>query len=79
MTTITLQHPVTVEGQQIDSLTLRRPKVKDRLVSEKASGSEAEKEVRFLANLCEIPPSYIEELDMADYVKLQEALADFLS
>ncbi len=78
-TVITLQYPIHVDGQQVTELRLRRPKVRDRLVVEKLSASEAEKEVRFIANLCEVAPSAIEELDMADYSKLQEAVTSFLS
>jgi hypothetical protein len=77
--TITLQYPISADGARIEQLTLRRPLVRDRLIAEKASGNEVEKEIRLLANLCELPPQHIELLDMADYVKLQECLAGFLS
>ena len=76
---IALQYPVRVNGQEITELHMRRPKVRDRLVVEKISGSQAEKEVRFIANLCEVAPGDIEELDMADYTKVQEAVTNFLS
>ena len=76
---IKLDYPVTVEGMYIDEVTMRRPKVRDRLIAEKASGGEVEKELRLLANLCELPPTYLEHFDMCDYVKLQECLARFLS
>ncbi len=79
MHTLELQYPFEADGETIRQLTLRRPLVRDRLISEKMSGSEVEKEIRFIANLCALPPQHIEHLDMADYVKLQEALADFLS
>lgn len=65
--------------KKITNITIRRPKVRDRLISEKSGGSDAEKEIRLLANLCELTPPQIEELDMADYGKLQQALTDFLS
>ena len=77
--TITLQYPITADGALIEQLFMRRPVVRDRLIAEKASGSEVEKEIRLIANLCELPPQHIELLDMADYVKLQECLAGFLS
>lgn len=78
-TSIKLNHPINVDGRQIVELQLRRPKVRDRLTVEKMNGAEAEKEIRFIANLCEVAPNDIEELDMADYVRLQDALAGFLS
>ena len=77
--TITLQYPITVDGMLIEELTMRRPLVRDRLIAEKASGSEVEKEIRLIANLCDMAPQHIELLDMADYAKLQECLAGFLS
>ncbi len=77
--TITLQYPITVDGVVIEKLHVRRPLVRDRLIAEKISGSEVEKEIRLIANLCEMAPAHIEQMDMADYVKLQECLASFLS
>ncbi len=79
MQTIKLQYPITVDGAAINNINLRRPLVRDRLIAEKASGNEVEKEIRLIANLCEMAPDHIEQLDMADYVKLQECLAGFLS
>lgn len=77
--TITLEYPITIDGAVINRIRLRRPLVRDRLIAEKASGSEVEKEIRLLANLCEIAPDHIEKLDLKDYGKLQERLIDFLS
>lgn len=78
-TTIKLQYPLRVNGQEVTEIQLRRPRVRDRLAVEKMSASQAEKEVRFIANLCEMAPDEIEELDMADYTKIQEAVTGFLS
>ncbi len=79
MQTIPLKYPTTLDGAEVTSITLRRPLVRDRLAAEKASGNEVEKEIYLLANLAEMAPDQIEQLDMADYVKLQECLAGFLS
>jgi hypothetical protein len=76
---INLKHPITLGGEEYTQLTLRRPKVRDMLGVDKQGGSDAEKEVRIFANLCEVPPSVIEELDLADYQALQGAYQDFLS
>lgn len=76
---VELKYPINVHGTEISALSLRRPTVRDRLLSEKTSGTESDKEVRFIANLCELAPDDIEKLDMADYVKVQEVLAGFLS
>ncbi|ROS05670.1 tail assembly chaperone E/41/14-like protein [Sinobacterium caligoides] len=76
---ITLSYPITCHGEVITELHMRRPTVRDRLISERSQGTEMEKELRLLANLCELAPEYAEDLDMVDYLKLQEALSDFLS
>ena len=78
MQTIELKYPVESAGQNIDNLTMRRSKVKDRLVVAKMkSASDEEKEIRLFANLCEVQPSIIEELDESDYATLQKAYMDF--
>lgn len=61
------------------SVTMRRPKVRDMLASDKAKGSDAEKEIALFANLCELAPVDIESLDMVDYQALQKAYQGFLS
>ena len=77
--TIDLDRPVTVGGETVERLTMRAPKVRDMLAQDKLSGTDAEKEVRLFANLCEVAPAVIEELDLADYRRLQEAYTGFLS
>lgn len=79
METIKLTHPVEADGGTVSALQLRRPVVRDMLAADKAAGSEAEKEVRMFANLCEVAPGVIEALDLADYTTLQETYKGFLS
>jgi hypothetical protein len=74
--TIDLIYP-TDKG--LEKITLRRPKVRDMIASDKSKGSDADKEVALFANLAEITPDEIESLDMADYKQLQDAYKDFLS
>ena len=74
--TIDLNYPL---DNGLKQLSIRRPKVRDMLASEKASGSDAEKEIRLFANLCEVAPDEIESLDMADYQALQQVYSGFLS
>lgn len=76
---IKLAYPVTIEGVEVNSLTMRRPKVKDQLVSERSGGTNADKEVSLFANLCEVAPDVIEELDLIDYKSLQKEYEGFLS
>ena len=79
MTTIKLKHPITIDGAEVSELNLRRPKVRDVRAADKAGSSDGEREIRLFANLCEVTPAAIEELDMADYLQVQRAYQDFLS
>ncbi|BCS94624.1 hypothetical protein DSLASN_02560 [Desulfoluna limicola] len=76
---IKLKYPVTVEEVETQNLSMRRPKVKDMLTGEKKGASDAEKEIRIFANLCEVAPEVIKELDMVDYGAVQKAYQAFLS
>jgi hypothetical protein len=79
MTTVKLTSHVKIDGIDIHEISLRRPKVRDRLAVERSNSSDAEKEVQLIANLAELPIEAIEDIDLADYAKLQRALSDFLS
>lgn len=80
MQTIKLQYPVETSGETIDSLSMRRSKIKDRLLVAKMKNvSDEEKEIRLFANLCEVEPKVIEELDEADYSNLQKAYLSFFN
>ena len=74
---IKLLHPVISDGTELRVLNLRRPKVRDVILAAKLGGSDEEKEVRMFANLCEVAPETIEEMDIADYKELQESYKAF--
>lgn len=76
---VELSEPLTIGGAKVSIVTLRAPKVRDMLVMDKLGGSDAEKEIRLIASLCDIEPAAIEEMTLADYGKLQEAYRGFLS
>lgn len=77
MQTIKLQYPVVVDGTQYAELTIRRSKVKDRLAVSSMQASDEQKEIRLLANLCNVAPGVLEELDETDYAKVQKAYIGF--
>ncbi|MDR3740759.1 MAG: phage tail assembly protein [Terracidiphilus sp.] len=77
--TIKLEYPITAGAQLIQEITLRRPKVKDTLAVQKTGGNQAEQEIRLVANLACLTPTEVEELDAADYARVQEVLARFFS
>ena len=74
---IKLSHPVMSDGTELRVLNLRRPKVRDVILAAKLGGSDEEKEVRMFANLCEVAPETIEEMDIADYKELQKSYKAF--
>ncbi len=77
-TKLDLKYPLSDGGSEINSVTLRRPKVRDMLTSDNAGVSDAQKEVTLFANLCDLTPELIEGMDIKDYKALQLAYADFL-
>ena len=75
MHTVELKYPVEATGETFANLTMRRSKIKDRLlVAKMKTASDEEKEIRLFANLCEVEPKVIEELDEADYSNLQRCI-----
>lgn len=74
---IELQFPVTIDGTAVKTLTMRRPTVRDQLSFEEGKGSEARKVVNMLANLCEVTPDTIMDLDQSDFSALAEVLQGF--
>lgn len=79
MTTIPLEYPVEVDGAKVKELTMRRPKVRDQKVARKSTKNDADYESVLFANLCEVSPDLIDDLDMKDYKKIQKEYKGFLS
>ncbi len=79
MQKIKLENPIKIDGVEVHEISLRRPKVRDLLVSDKKNISESELEINLIANLAEVSPEAIQELDLCDYMKIQKWLKDFLS
>jgi hypothetical protein len=75
---IVLAHPIQYNGILLKEISLRRPKVRDRLVVDRMTVSDAEKEILLIANLAEISREAIEEIDLADYANIQKVLQSFL-
>ena len=77
--TIQLRYPVKADGATIEQLTMRRPLVKDLHAAQRAGAGAAETEVALFANLCEVTPETLDEMDLGDYRRLQGAYDGFLS
>ncbi len=77
---VTLDYPFAYKGETIQTITFkRRAEVRDQLAAAKAGKDSASQEIALLANLAEVAPDMLHEVDMADYAKLQQVLADFFS
>lgn len=70
---ISLGIPIKINGVLTDRLVMRRPKLKDLRNASKTAGKDAEEqEIRLFSILTDCAPSDLEELDYADYGKLQD-------
>jgi uncharacterized protein (DUF885 family) len=74
---IDLDFPITVSGVEVAHLVMRRPKLRDDLAAAKSSGSDEDKAIQLVANLCEVAPEDLMELDSADWAKLEQQVQDF--
>lgn len=76
---IQLSKPITLDGAKVSALRMREPTVKDQLAAQKVQGGDEEKEIAFIANLCQVNPADLHQLTLKDYKKVQAAFVDFLS
>lgn len=76
-TVIELSVPLNDSGNEISTLRLRRPTVRDLLVMDDVEG-DLRKTVRMIAQLSDLPPEVIEQMDVKDFEKASTAVADFL-
>lgn len=76
--TITLQYPVTIDGEEITELRLRRPKMRDMKRIQKHK-DDLEKSIHLIADLAEQTPALIEELDAADFAAVSELVGNFMA
>jgi len=79
MKKIKLETAIKIDGVEIHEISLRPPKVRDLLIANKTNSDESTREVNLIANLAEVSVDAIQELDLRDYMKIQNWLNDFLS
>jgi len=76
--TVPLDFPTKFDGVERDCLTLRRPKVRDmRSAAKVAPGDDDGQELALFATLAEVAPNDLEDMDLADYNRLQDAYFRF--
>lgn len=78
--TVTLNFPIKIGGIEQTELTLRRPKVSDRLVVDRDTSltNEGDRVSTMIGNLCGLSPDEMRLLDLSDFNQLQEAMGRFL-
>ena len=74
---IQLKTPISIDGAEVSTLSMREPTVQDQLDVDSMKGTPANKEVSMLANLCEISPDDVKQMKMRNYRRLQEAYEVF--
>ncbi|SUW63302.1 Uncharacterised protein [Buttiauxella agrestis] len=75
---ITLSRPFKLNGEEVTELTLREPRVVDKLTYEKTAGGPLVKESTMIATLCGLNASDIHNLPAYDYEQLTDAVNRFL-
>jgi hypothetical protein len=74
---IDLDYPITVDGETIKVLKMRRPKVRDSLKQNRSKSNDFEKGLTLIADLVERPVEVLEELDEVELEKLQKQYMAF--
>ena len=77
--TVPLEYPVTHDGTTYTELVMRRPTKRDDMDARRAESDDADREGRMFANLCEIAPDVVDELDLADYLAMQDAFNEMIA
>jgi hypothetical protein len=75
---ITLAKPADISGTATTTIRMREPTVGDQEAASIMTGSDASREIQLLANLCELDPSDIRKMSLANYNRLQKAYVVFL-
>jgi len=78
-TTVKLQFPIEFAGRHITEVTLRRATVKDTSTARQQGKTDEDFQIMLTANLAEIEPDAIRQMDMADYNAIGKVLEGFLS
>ncbi len=75
--TVRLQHPFDFKGEHISELTLRRPKMRD-LKKSQSYKDDLDKSMRMIADLAEVDPKLVEEIDPEDFGRLTDIVGEFM-
>ncbi|MEP3049409.1 MAG: phage tail assembly protein [Roseibium sp.] len=76
-TTVALEFPFEHDGRDVKDLVIRRMRAGDALSGEGIE-DEAQAGLQLLATLSDLDVEAIKKLDMEDFIKAQEAMADMM-
>ena len=77
-TELKLRAPIVVHGETVDTLTVRRATAREMRELPIGGTKKMGDLYDFAAACCDIPPSSIDQLDVADMLALMEAVGNFL-
>lgn len=75
--TVTLAFPIKHDGQDLDKVTLRRPKAKDFRLMGKQSGTDVDKSLWLIGALSGLPSGSTDQIDAADMAEFGEVIEGF--
>lgn len=76
--TVTLSRPFEINGTTVETITVREPKLRDRILFSKDKGDAEEKTARMLARLANLNIEDIYSLPSCDYMKMEEAFNELV-
>ena len=74
---IELDFPIKLNGAEISTITMRRPKTRDDVTYARSGKDVVDRNLDLYASLCEMTPDEILELDSTDYDKLEDQYRSF--
>lgn len=75
--TIELEYPVTVDGETVTELHIRRPKMGDIKRWQKHK-NDMDRGIALISDLAEISPKVVEELDTADFKTVSDKVGEYM-
>jgi len=71
-------YPITSDGVEVKTLSIRRPKVADLEMMDKSGGTVMQRSVALLVALTGLPPESVRNLDGEDFSALDEIVMGML-
>jgi hypothetical protein len=75
--TITLDYPLQLADRLVTEVAMRRPTMKDVRTNRIKGADDVEGEMRLFSQLCGLRMEELEEMDAADYSRLQDLYVRF--